>query len=70
MTPVRVARRDLPGPRVWILGVRVHHGLVGVLALTAGVVLRRGSLAALGALAVWHDAPDFPWPLRERLPLS
>lgn len=67
MTAVRVARRDLPGPRVWILGARVHHGLVGALALGAGVVFRRGSLIALGALAVLHDAHDFPWPLIERL---
>lgn len=69
MTPVRVARRDLPGPRVWILGARVHHGLVGAVALGAAGVLRRRTLAALGAALVWHDRLDFPWPLIER-PLS
>lgn len=40
--------------RCYLLGRRVHHGLIGALAALIGLVL-----------AV-HDRRDWPWPLRDR----
>jgi hypothetical protein len=42
------------GPRVYIFGARIHHGLFGCL------------LVGAGALMVIHDWKDRPWPLRDR----
>lgn len=41
------------GPR-YLLGRRVHHGLVGVV------------LAAIGVVLAWDDRHDFPWQLSRR----
>ena len=49
------------GPRVYLLGRRVHHGVVGCAALAAALATRRRWLLPLGALLVAHDARDFPW---------
>lgn len=38
--------RSLPGPKVYVLGRRIHHGFVGCFLL------------ALGALFVVHDLHD------------
>ncbi len=43
-----VTRHPL-GPRVHVLGARVHHGAVGALLATAGCFLMA------------HDWPDRPW---------
>lgn len=40
--------------KLYVLGLRLHHGLTGTF------------LAALGAILVVHDARDFPWRLRDR----
>ena len=37
------------GPRVYVFGARIHHGLTGCL------------LAAIGAALAWADRHDFPW---------
>lgn len=38
------------GPRVYVANrFRVHHGLVGVMLITGGVIL------------ILDDLPDFPW---------
>lgn len=36
------------GPRLYVLGARVHHGLAGMLMLVAGAVL---------VATDWHDRP-------------
>lgn len=40
--------------RLYVGGQRVHHGLVGAALLVVGAVL------------VWDDRRDFPWPLVDR----
>jgi hypothetical protein len=49
------------GPRVYLLGRRVHHGsagcVIGALGLAFGDPLL--SLAGIGMVA--HDIRDFPW---------
>lgn len=49
------------GPRLYLVGRRVHHGTVGCLLLAAATAMRRPWLAAVGAAVVAHDAADFPW---------
>jgi len=44
------------GRRLYIAGYRLHHGLAGVLLIAIGVAL------------VAHDARDFPWPVKDRIP--
>lgn len=46
---MRLVRLDRELRRVYVAGRRVHHGLVGVAMVAAGIVL-----------AV-HDRKDFPW---------
>lgn len=47
------------GPRVYVLNLRVHHGLVG-LALTAAGALKRNRAVALGGLTlIMHDRQDW-----------
>jgi hypothetical protein len=45
----RLLHVDTKQRRVWICGLRVHHGLVGLGA------------AAVGAVLMLHDRKDFPW---------
>jgi hypothetical protein len=40
----------MAGPRVYLRGRRVHHGLFGALLTLAGAAL------------CWHDRRDWPWP--------
>jgi len=51
MRVLEVYRVEDAGRRVRVLGLRVHHGLLGA------------SLAALGLVLVWHDRRDWPWRL-------
>lgn len=44
-----VALYDRQKRRVWVLGLRIHHGAFGFLLLV------------IGTLLVWHDRRDFPW---------
>lgn len=44
---MKIIRYDRDLQRVWIAGFRLHHGLIGVLAATAGTLL------------AWHDRQDF-----------
>lgn len=58
MRLVRVHRHAY-GPRVYVIGVRVHHGPA---ALAAAYILRHHRRARLIALAIAaHDARDFPF---------
>lgn len=67
MSPVRIIRHER-GPRVYVIGLRCHHGATGAAALALGAALRghapraltRGA-AAVGALLLWHDRADFPF---------
>lgn len=59
-------RRHPNGPRVYLLGRRIHHGLTGAVLAVASVLLprrarHRGVLVILGAVLVIDDAHDFPW---------
>jgi hypothetical protein len=40
--------------KVYIVGLRIHHGLAGA------------AMLALGAVLVIHDRRDWPWPLIDR----
>lgn len=40
--------------KVYVFGLRIHHGLAGLFAIAAG------------SLALWHDWKDRPWYLRDR----
>lgn len=53
MFRVERSTRDY-GPRLYLGGVRVHHGLTGCL------------VAAVGLVLVWHDRRDFPFVERPR----
>ena len=56
------------GPRVWILGQRVHHGAWACL-LAAGTARRHRRLALAAAAVALHDARDWRvWFRRERVP--
>ena len=68
------------GPRLYLAGRRIHHGLVGawmlsagLAAVTLGVTLSIGWLTAVGAavaqaglVLALHDATGWPWPLLDR----
>lgn len=50
---VRIDRHP-HGPRVYVRGRRLHHGLSGV------------ALTAVGLVLITHDRHDFPWHLHDR----
>lgn len=49
---MRLVDIDAERRRVHVLGFRLHHGLVGALAVVVGAAL------------VVHDRADFPWRLK------
>ena len=58
------------GPRVWIFGQRVHHGMTGclLLAWSAKFRRRRRLIAGLGLALCAHDRADWrAWFAREPL---
>lgn len=73
MRLIRVHRHAY-GPRVYVLGRRVHHGSAGAIGVASYLASYRVSylasyrsypaaraLVALGAIALWHDRADFPF---------
>lgn len=66
MSPVLIRSRGLPGPRVWVVGWRIHHGLAGAVVLPLALIAHQPALAFVAALAVVHDRRDWPWPIHER----
>jgi hypothetical protein len=60
MTALRVTAHP---PRCYVAGLRVHHGLTGVLLIAAGLASRRRGVFALGALLTIEDFGDWPWSL-------
>jgi hypothetical protein len=49
------------GPRVYLVGLRVHHGSAGCALALVGLARRRLWVAAIAAAMIVHDAGDFPW---------
>jgi hypothetical protein len=49
------------GPRVYLLGRRIHHGAVGCAVVAMAFATGRRRLLPIGALLIAHDARDFPW---------
>jgi hypothetical protein len=49
------------GPRLYVLGRRLHHGAIGCAVMVAALATRERWLLPVGALLVAHDARDFPW---------
>jgi hypothetical protein len=64
--PAVAIERHPRGPRLYVRGLRVHHGLSGALVCLAALAGGRRPAALLGLCLAAHDAADFPWPLRER----
>lgn len=60
MTAISVTRHP-HGPRLHVLGARIHHGPPGALIAAAGAALRKPLLIVLGAAIAASDAHDFPW---------
>lgn len=54
------------GPRVYVLGQRVHHGATGCVVVAAGVLARKRAILAAGILLTAHDRHDWrAWWARE-----
>jgi hypothetical protein len=71
MARVVVVVRHPNGPRVWVVGQRVHHGATASLAAVALLAKRKHRLALAAALVVLHDRRDWRvWFAREGLPAS
>lgn len=49
------------GPRVYVVGLRIHHGSAGCALALVGVARHQLWLAAIAAAMILHDAGDFPW---------
>ena len=49
------------GPRVYVAGLRIHHGSAGLAVAAAGIVVGNPILMIAGAIAVAHDWRDCPW---------
>ena len=61
-----------PCRKVYLAGwVRIHHGLIGEAAILAAslpiALAARAALVAFGAVLVWDDRHDWPFPLRDRV---
>lgn len=68
MTVARIIRHP-NGPRLYVGGLRVHHGTTGLLVAAAGLGSRSRPLVALGLLLAAHDRHDTALWLRvERFP--
>lgn len=65
MLKVRIVR-SATGPRCWVAGQRVHHGLTGCACVAAGVLLHNKRLTAAGLALMLHDHADWrDWFKRE-----
>lgn len=51
--------------KLYVAGIRIHHGLFGEVLTVAGVVLQRPVVALAGLALITHDRHDFPFPLRD-----
>jgi hypothetical protein len=60
MTALRVTARP---PRCYVAGLRVHHGLTGVVLIAAGLISHRLALFIVGVLLAIQDWHDWPFSL-------
>ncbi len=55
------------GPRLYVRGLRIHHGLTGAVMLATSLLAppspRRRALRACALALMAEDGHDFPWPL-------
>lgn len=58
MSALRVTTRP---PRCYVAGLRIHHGLTGLLLLAVGLLSHRRRVFALGALLAIEDWRDWPF---------
>lgn len=58
-----MVRLSLAPPRCYLAGLRIHHGLTGVLLVAGGLIARKRGLFVLGALLALEDFRDLPWSL-------
>ena len=65
---VRIERPVGHGPRLYIKGLRLHHGLVCAVGATVGVVCKQRALTLVALAGVVDDLKDWPWPLHDREP--
>ena len=49
------------GPRVYVAGLRIHHGSAGLAAALVGLAVGSPPLVIAAVVAVAHDGADFPW---------
>lgn len=49
------------GPRVYVAGMRIHHGSAGCALALVGLARRDLVLTAAGMAMVVDDLSDFPW---------
>lgn len=61
MTQLARIERHPCGPRLYLVGRRVHHGAAGAVGLAAGIATRSRYLTLASLALVVHDAHDFPW---------
>lgn len=57
---VRIARHP-NGPRVYVVGFRLHHGASGIAAIATYPLHRSRAVLAAGIAALVHDFRDFPF---------
>lgn len=57
---IRIVKHER-GPRVYLVGLRVHHGTTGIVCMFVGRIMKYKLLHALGCALVLHDAKDFPF---------
>lgn len=53
--------RHPSGPRLYVLGRRVHHGSAGAGVALVALAVRRPRLVVAGLALMAHDVQDFPW---------
>ena len=60
MNAVRIDRHER-GPRVYLAGLRIHHGTAGIVAILTFPLTRRRAILLAGIVALAHDRKDFPF---------
>lgn len=57
------------GPRLYVLGLRVHHGLTGLLVALTGLLRGNRAVVVAGLAMMGHDAHDWRlWVRIEKCP--
>jgi hypothetical protein len=61
LTATVAITRHPNGPRVYVGGLRLHHGTAGIVAIAAYPLTRNRALLLAGIAALAHDFRDFPF---------